>query len=60
MNFNNKVIVITGESSGIGEESAIRFAKNGAKIVLAARRKEKLLHVEKKILEFTKETVVCQ
>ena len=60
MNFSNKVIVITGASSGIGEESAIRFAKNGAKVVLAARRKEKLLHVEKKILEFTKETLVCQ
>ncbi len=60
MNFNNKVIVITGASSGIGEESAIRFAKKGAKVVLVARRKEKLLHVEKKISEFTKDTLVCQ
>ena len=50
LNFNNKVVVITGASSGIGEESAIRFAKRGAKVVLVARRKEKLLHVEKKIL----------
>ena len=55
MNFNNKVVVITGASSGIGEESAIRFAKKGAKVVLVARRKEKLLHVEKKILDFTKD-----
>ena len=60
MNFTNKVVVITGASSGIGEESAIRFAKKGAKVVLVARRKEKLLHVEKKILEFTKDTLVCQ
>ena len=40
MNFNNKIVVITGASSGIGEESAIRFAKKGAKVVLVARRKE--------------------
>ena len=41
MNFKNKVIVITGASSGIGEASAIKFAKKNAKVVLVARRKEK-------------------
>ena len=47
MNFKNKVIVITGASSGIGEATAIKFAKKNAKIVLVARRKEKLLQLQK-------------
>ena len=45
MNYKNKVVVITGASSGIGEASAIKFARNNAKVVLVARRKEKLLQV---------------
>ena len=48
MNFTNKVVVITGASSGIGEASAMKFAEKNAKVVLVARRKEKLLQVQKK------------
>ena len=33
-NVDNKVIIITGASSGIGEETAKVLAKNGAKVVL--------------------------
>lgn len=40
--MHNKVIVITGASSGIGKATAIKVAKEGAKVVLAARREEKL------------------
>ena len=36
------VVVITGASTGIGEQLAYRYAERGAKIVLAARSKEKL------------------
>lgn len=39
---NNKVIVITGASSGIGAETAKILAKDGHKIVLAARRENLL------------------
>ena len=60
MNFKNKVVVITGASSGIGEAAALKFSKKGAKIVLVARRKDKLLEVENKIKEFSQSTLVCQ
>lgn len=40
--FSNKVIVITGASSGIGRELAIQMAANGTQLILAARRIEEL------------------
>lgn len=40
--IKDKVVVITGASSGIGAETAKLLASRGAKVVLGARRKEKL------------------
>jgi NADP-dependent 3-hydroxy acid dehydrogenase YdfG len=40
--IKNKVVVITGASSGIGEAMALLLAENGAKVVVGARRKEQL------------------
>jgi len=60
MNYRNKVVVITGASSGIGKASAIKFAKKNAKVVLVARRREKLLQVQKEISQYTDSTLVCQ
>jgi NADP-dependent 3-hydroxy acid dehydrogenase YdfG len=42
LNVENKVIVIAGASSGIGEATAKLLAENGAKVVLGARRTDKL------------------
>lgn len=41
-NIENKVVIITGESSGIGEATAYKLAQAGAKLVLGARREDKL------------------
>lgn len=45
MSFKNKVVVITGASSGIGAACAAEFDRQGANIVLAARNVEKLKEV---------------
>jgi len=49
LNFKNKVVVITGASSGIGKACAYEFAGMGAKVVLAARRENELKIVEDEI-----------
>ncbi len=40
--FSGKVVVVTGAGSGIGEASVRRFAQDGASVVLAGRRADKL------------------
>lgn len=45
MSVKDKVIIITGASSGIGAASAQLLAKNGAKIVLGARNERQLQKV---------------
>lgn len=45
MNLKDKVVLITGASAGIGEAAAKAFDRAGAKLVLVARRKERLLQI---------------
>jgi len=45
----DKVIVITGASSGIGEATAVMLAERGAKVVLGARGLERLEGLARRI-----------
>jgi len=47
--MKNKVVIITGASSGIGKATAFQFAKMGAKVVIAARSVDKLDMIAKEI-----------
>ena len=58
--LKNKVVVITGASSGIGKATAIEFAKKGARVVLAARRTEKLKELKNYISSFNEKCVYVQ
>lgn len=42
MDIKSKVVIVTGASSGIGEAAAREFGREGAKVVLAARRMDRL------------------
>ncbi|CAG9793452.1 unnamed protein product [Diatraea saccharalis] len=45
MDFNDKVVIITGASSGIGAATAIHFSKLSAKLVLVARTEKNLKRI---------------
>lgn len=47
--IEGKVIAITGASSGIGEATAVMLAAQGAKVVLGARRSDRLEELSSKI-----------
>jgi NADP-dependent 3-hydroxy acid dehydrogenase YdfG len=51
MSLQGKIVFITGASSGIGAATAWAFAREGAKLLLAARRAGKLAEVASRALE---------
>ena len=55
--FYDKVIIITGASSGIGLATAKLFSSKGSKLVLAARSYDKLLQIQSEMPEPSK--VLC-
>jgi len=58
--FQDKVIVITGASSGIGRYAALFFAGLNAKVVLASRDEERLKLLKKDILSAGGKALICK
>lgn len=48
-NTNYKTALVTGATSGIGLETAVRLAESGIHVTATGRRKEKLLELQNKI-----------
>lgn len=57
MRLKEKIILLTGASSGIGKSVALLFAKEGAKVVAVARRMEKLEELSKEAADLSGEIV---
>lgn len=58
MDYTGKVVVITGASSGIGEQSAEKFAKLHANVILVSRNEEQLQKISTKLSKYQTETFV--
>ncbi|MES9684755.1 2,4-dienoyl-CoA reductase [Gottfriedia acidiceleris] len=50
--MKDKVVIVTGGSSGLGKAMAMRFAKDGARVVIAGRDIEKLNSAKEEIEQF--------
>ena len=47
----NKIVLITGATSGIGLGCAKKFAENGDKVILTGRNEERLAEIERELTE---------
>ncbi|MGZ5836573.1 MAG: SDR family oxidoreductase [Xanthobacteraceae bacterium] len=59
INFGERVAIVTGASSGLGEAIARKLAAEGIKVVLAARSKEKLDELAAEIRNNKGTVLVC-
>lgn len=57
--FRDKVVIVTGASSGIGRAIAWEFARQGSRVMLAARSEERLAVLQREITEAGLEAIMC-
>ena len=47
--LTDKIVLVTGASSGIGHAAALRFSQAGARLIIAARREDRLKQLAKEL-----------
>jgi NADP-dependent 3-hydroxy acid dehydrogenase YdfG len=57
VSIKGKIVFVTGASSGIGEATALECARHGARLLVCARRADRLKEVEQKLREAGAEDV---
>ncbi len=57
MDWHNKVVMVTGATAGIGKATALRFAMEGATLIITGRRKERLHEITEILYEAGARTV---
>lgn len=60
LDFKGKTAIVTGAGAGIGKAVAIKFAQNGANVVLVDIDTEKMESVKKEIQEYTKDVIAVK
>ena len=58
--LQGRVALVTGASSGIGEATALALGRAGARVAIAARRRERLEGVSRRIAELRSEALVLE
>lgn len=55
----NKIVMVTGATAGFGRATAVIFAKNGYRLIITGRRKERLDELEKELIKSFKVKVLA-
>src|SRR6202050_1970658 len=60
VSLSGQVVVIVGASSGVGRAAAVLFAREGVKVVAAARREDRLQSLQDELAREQRDITVCR